>query len=43
MTAGYIQFVPERLREPMQRVTDRLQQLIGDTGPEGANVEKLKR
>ena len=43
VTAGYIQFGPERLREPMQRVTDRLKQLIGVTGPEGENVEKLKR
>jgi len=43
VTAGYIQFGAERLREPMQRVTDRLKQLIGVTGPEGENVEKLKR
>jgi integrase len=43
VTAGYIQLGPERLREPMQRVTDRLKQLIGVTGPEGENVEKLKR
>ena len=42
MTAGYIQFGPERLREPMQRVADRLKLLIGVTGPEGENVEKLK-
>jgi integrase len=43
VTAGYIQFGPERLREPMQRVTDRLRELIGINGPEGANVRKLKR
>jgi len=43
VTAGYIQFCPERLREPMQRVTDRLKELIGITEPEGENAEKLKR
>ncbi|MEJ2122006.1 MAG: integrase family protein [Alphaproteobacteria bacterium] len=43
VTAGYIQLGPERLREPMQRITDRLKELIGITGPEGENVEKLKR
>ena len=43
VTAGYIQFGPERLRKPMQRVSDRLKQLIGVTGPEGENVEKMKR
>ena len=42
VTAGYIQFGPERLREPMQSVMDRLKQLIGVTEPGGANVEKLK-
>ncbi|MDR7038832.1 hypothetical protein J2X36_003603, partial [Methylobacterium sp. BE186] len=29
VTAGYIISDPERLREPMQRVTNRLKELIG--------------
>ena len=39
VTAGYIQYGADRLREPMQRVTDRLKHLIGITRPEGKNVE----
>ena len=41
VTAGYVVAGPERLREPMQRVTGRLKELIGLTAPEGETMEKL--
>jgi integrase len=41
VTGGYIQITAERLREPMQRVTDRLRELCGIAEPEG--VERLHR
>jgi hypothetical protein len=42
VTEGYVVLSPEeRLRDPMQMVTDRLKELIGLAGPEGENVEKL--
>ncbi|MFQ5985566.1 MAG: hypothetical protein ACE5LL_08640 [Alphaproteobacteria bacterium] len=43
MTAGYIQAGPDRLREPMQKVTDRFKELIGIAEPEGEDVVKLVR
>ncbi len=42
VTAEYIQITPERLRKPMQKVTDKFKELIGLTGLEGDNVEKLR-
>jgi integrase len=41
VTEGYIQMTPERLREPAQRVADRLKQLCGIAAPQG--VRKLRR
>jgi integrase len=41
VTEGYIQMTPDRLREPAQRVADRLKQLCGITPPQG--VRKLRR
>lgn len=41
VTAGYIVPGPDRLREPMQRVTNKLKELIGIAEPEG--VVKLDR
>jgi integrase len=35
VTEGYIQMTPERLREPAQKVTDRLKTLCGISEPEG--------
>ncbi len=40
VTAGYIRPGPDRLREPQQKVTDKLKAHIGMAGPAG-NVEKL--
>ena len=40
VTAGYIIANAERLREPQQKVTDKLKAHIGIEGPAG-NVEKL--
>ena len=40
VTAGYIIASPERLREPQQKVTDKLKAHIGLEGPQG-NVAKL--
>jgi integrase len=37
VTSGYIQMGVERLREPAQKVCDRLLELIGMTGPEAAD------
>jgi integrase len=42
VTAGYIQLTIERLREPMQRVTDRLKTLCGIVAPTtGGNVQRI--
>jgi integrase len=41
VTEGYINMTVERLREPAQRVADRLKQLCGMREPEGANVKRL--
>jgi integrase len=41
VTEGYIDMTVERLREPAQRVADRLKQLCGMTEPEGANVKPM--
>ena len=35
-TAGYIVAGPDRLREPMQKVTDKFKELIGLNGPDDA-------
>jgi integrase len=41
VTGGYIQLTVDRLREPTQRVADRMKELIG-IEPAGANVAKLR-
>jgi integrase len=41
VTAGYVQMTPERLREPAQRVCDRLKELCGIVPPDG--VLEMKR
>jgi integrase len=41
VTEGYIVMKPERLREPAQKVCDRLKQLCGIAPLEGDNVEKM--
>ncbi len=41
MTANYVQMTVERLREPAQRVADRLKQLCGIAAPEGDNVARI--
>jgi hypothetical protein len=43
ITEGYVQMKVERLREPVQRVADRIKQLCGITAVEGDNVKKLTR
>jgi len=35
VTSGYVQMTTERLREPAQRVADRLRALCGIAAPEG--------
>ncbi|HEY1474033.1 MAG TPA: tyrosine-type recombinase/integrase [Pseudolabrys sp.] len=42
VTEGYVQMTVERLREPAQRVCDKLKALCGVTAPEGENVAMLK-
>ena len=42
VTSGYVQMTAERLREPAQRVADKLKNLIGIAPIEGGNVKKLK-
>jgi integrase len=41
VTSGYVQITVERLREPAQRVCDKLKVLCGVTTPAGENVAKL--
>ena len=41
VTEGYVQMSVERLREPAQRVCDRLKSLCGVAPVEGDNVKKL--
>jgi hypothetical protein len=41
VTSGYVQMTTERLREPAQRVADRLCQLCGIGEPVGENVKIL--
>jgi hypothetical protein len=41
VTDGYVMVEPEHLREPAQRVCDRLIELCGITAPAGDNVKKL--
>jgi integrase len=42
VTSGYVQMSVERLRDPAQRVCDRLKQLCGVAEPEGRNVARLR-
>jgi integrase len=42
VTAGYVQMSVERLREPAQRIADKVKTLCHVVGPMGKNVEKLK-
>jgi integrase len=42
VTSGYVQMTVERLREPAQKVCDKLKDLCGIAGPAGDNVKKLK-
>ena len=41
VTAGYVVAGPDRLREPMQKVTDKFKELIGLVEPGGDNVVRL--
>jgi integrase len=41
VTAGYVQMSVERLREPAQRIADRIKSLCGVVGPAGKNIKKL--
>jgi integrase len=41
VTAGYVQMTVERLREPVQRVCEKLKELCGVLLPVGENVAKL--
>jgi len=41
VTENYIQMSPERLREPAQRVTDRLKQLCGIEAPASENLARI--
>lgn len=44
VTAGYVITDPaEQLREPVQRIADRLQELCGIVLPAGTNVSKLRK
>jgi len=42
VTSGYVQMTPERLREPAQRVCDKMKALCGVVTPTGENEAKLK-
>jgi len=41
VTGGYVQMTVERLREPAQKVCDRLLELTGLTTPAADNVKRL--
>jgi integrase len=41
VTSGYVQMTAERLRAPMQKVTDKLKDLCAVAPVEGENVERL--
>jgi integrase len=43
VTEGYVIMNPERLREPTQRIADRLKTLCGIVPPAGRNVSPLRR
>jgi integrase len=43
VTAGYVQMTTERLREPAQKVADRLKELCGIAEPAGKTVARLRR
>jgi integrase len=42
VTSGYIDMLAEELREPMQRVADKIKQLCGVKEPHGENVAKMR-
>jgi integrase len=42
VTGGYVQVTPERLREPAQKVCDRLKELCGVADVQAENVKKLR-
>ena len=42
VTEQYIQMTPERLREPAQRVCDKLKMLCGVTGVTGENIYPME-
>jgi integrase len=43
VTGGYVQMTAERLRDPAQRVCDKIKELCGIPPVEGKNVKKLRR
>jgi integrase len=43
VTEGYIQMSAERLREPVQRVADKIEELCGVREPRGKNVTKIRK
>jgi hypothetical protein len=43
VTSGYVQLTVERLREPAQRVADRMKELCGIEPAAGTNVVEEKR
>jgi hypothetical protein len=43
VTSGYIVIGPERLREPVQRIANRIMALCEITPPAGSNVRQFKR
>ena len=43
VTEGYVIMNPERLREPAQRVSNKLKMLCGITDPAGENVAPIRR
>lgn len=43
VTAGYVQMSVERLRAPVQLVTDKLKELCGIEAPAGVNVTRLAK
>jgi hypothetical protein len=42
VTSKYVQMVAERLREPVQRVADKIKQLCGVQEPHGENVARMQ-
>jgi hypothetical protein len=42
VTEGYVQMTVEALRQPAQRVANRMKKLCGIAAPAGKNVVRLK-